>query len=107
MKRSWSGGPIHTQFTQGIEKTSEGLTGYQIVRPAKPTTYLNFYDPEKYNYMMPDPAEPYQTWSGFDNLKRSRPYMNPDVPETMKESKENMVRLGRDTEACRTDCFKA
>jgi hypothetical protein len=90
-------GPIHTQFTQGIEKTCEGLTGYQIVKPVKPTTYLNFYDPEKYNYMMPDPAVAYKTWDGFKNLSRSRPYMNPDMPETMKEGKDNVVHIGRDT----------
>lgn len=92
-------GPLHTQFSQGVEKTSAGLRGYQETRPVKPTTYLNFYDPDKYNYMMPDPPVPYQTWDRFHNLDRSRPYMNPDIPETMQEGKDNPIYICRDTDA--------
>lgn len=92
-------GPLHTQFTQGIEKTCPGLVGYQIVRPKKPTTFLDFYDPEKHYYVMPEPPEAYKTWDGFLNLKRTRPYLNPDMPETMNEAIDNQILIGRDTDA--------
>lgn len=92
-------GPIHTQFTQGIEKTCPGLVGYQIVRPKEPTTYLKFYDPEEYNYVMPDPPTPYKTWESFQALERSRPYMNPDIPGSMDAGKNNPVNICRDTDS--------
>jgi len=92
-------GPLHTQFIQGIEKTCKALVGFQNPKPVKPTSYFDLFDPQKHYYPMPEPPVPYVTYDYLRNMDRTRPYMNPDIPESMKEAIDNPVYIGRDTDA--------
>jgi hypothetical protein len=91
-------GPLYTQYTHDIEMSYKEMADCFTANPDKPTTYFKLFNPKTRNYMLPEPPEPYEEWEGMSDLIRTRPYQNPDIPESMKGEVESIVRLGRGDE---------
>lgn len=88
-------GPLHTQFTQRIEKSFEEVAALETAEPTRPSSYFHLFDPKTRTYNMPEPQIPYETWDGMTDLVRSRPYSNPDRPESMGGEVQTVISLGR------------
>lgn len=91
-------GPLHTQYTETVEKSVKEYADCFQAQPTAAPTYFQLFDPKKRNYPMPEPPAPYGAWDGMTDLVRTRPYQNPDLPETMEHEVESVIRLGRGDE---------
>jgi len=91
-------GPIHSQYTEKIERSAKVYADCFKAKPTKPTTYFSLFNPKARNYLLPEPPSAYESWDGMTDLERTRPYHNPDRPETMEGEVQTIVRLGRSEE---------
>lgn len=92
-------GPLHSQFTQRIEKSFPELAEIESAQPTKSTSFFHLFDPKTRTYNMPEPQQRYETWDGMTDLVRTRPYQNPDKPETMEGEVKTVINLGHIEEA--------
>jgi len=92
-------GPLHTQFAQRFEKNFQDVADIDTTTPTEPSTYFHLFDPKTRTYNLPEPQDPYDTYTGMTDLKRARPYQNPDIPESMEGEVETVISLGKREEA--------
>ena len=92
-------GPLHTQYTQRIENSFKDIADIHKAKPTKPSPYFHLFDPTTRTYNLPEPSTAYEEWDGMTDMVRTRPYQNPDIPESMKGEVQTVISLGKGSEA--------